>query len=116
LNIKNCLIENDGEKVLATSMISNVKLKFLDISKNKINGSSLIKSLETNVKLEELYLSKCNIGIEACEILQTSLIQNNRLKLIDLSFNRLNNECCQHIANGVKNNFKLKSLNVNFSI
>ncbi|XP_071360677.1 ribonuclease inhibitor-like isoform X2 [Trachinotus anak] len=92
LRLQGCGVTSKGCKYLATSLTQSLKLQELDISRNEI-GDKGLKSLSNglrshNCQLETLKLSQCNIEQKGCFYLASALQQKSaHLKVLDLSIN-----------------------------
>ncbi|KAK7172076.1 hypothetical protein R3I93_004390 [Phoxinus phoxinus] len=94
LRLKNCGVTSEGCAALAEALKSNpLSLRELDLGWNKLGDSGvqqLFVALENpNCKLEVLRLRDCNITVEGCAALASTLKSNpSHLRELDLSQNK----------------------------
>ena len=116
-NISHNNITTEAIDVIGDFLFHNTKLQILDLSKNDLQGSGcwkdFIKNLQYNSNLLGLKLSNSNIIKEAADELAIVLLNNPKLKELDLSYN---NSDMVKIFKGMKNISNLVSINVSHNM
>ncbi|PWY55611.1 hypothetical protein DGG96_10920 [Legionella qingyii] len=92
-----------GEKVPAHffSFLKKKKLNVLDLSLNWLRDTGvqcLLAALETNTDLYELVLSCNDFSLAGMNAVHHFVLKHPSLKILDISYNNLNEECAKEIA------------------
>ncbi|XP_068109376.1 NACHT, LRR and PYD domains-containing protein 3-like isoform X3 [Hyperolius riggenbachi] len=126
---------------LASGIRNNQTLRKLHLSYNSLGGdefSALMAALPTS-RIEELLLQSINVSSSCCPHLASGIRNNQTLRWLDLSYNRLwgpefgdlmavlptsqikelvlqgnnlSSSCCPHLASGIRNNQNLRMLHL----
>lgn len=131
--INNSQLQNLTNNILNTALINSIpsinnnntnkathlpKLKKLNLSINAITDQSaqnlfeFIAFNEYNTLLSELKLNGCDITQESCEMICSSIINNNYLEKLELSNCKLNIDSIKTIINACRSAMKLSSINL----
>ncbi|XP_005156549.1 NACHT, LRR and PYD domains-containing protein 3 [Danio rerio] len=114
LMLFNCGISNEGSADLASALRSNLNLRELDLSGNKLrdSGVKLLSDGLKDCKLEILRLCYCGISDEGCAALALALRSaSSNLRELDLIGNRLGDSGVKLLSAGLKNpHCKLEAL------
>ena len=111
--IANCLTSHS--KTAVTTIIQEGALVFLDLSYNKLGESGaheISKALQTNLTLQQLFLSGDAIGVGGALSIAVVLCHNHTLEYLDISNNEILDDGAMAIAECLKTNRTLKCLNV----
>ncbi|XP_048051929.1 NACHT, LRR and PYD domains-containing protein 12-like isoform X2 [Megalobrama amblycephala] len=113
-----CNITAEVCDALTSALRSNSHLRELDLSENKIGdeGLTLLSDglKDPHCKLENLWLSQCNITAEGCAALTSALRSNSHLRELDLSGNKIGDEGLMLLSDGLKDpHCKLEKLTLN---
>eukprot|EP01028_Stygiella_incarcerata_P014083 TRINITY_DN9028_c0_g1_i1.p1 TRINITY_DN9028_c0_g1~~TRINITY_DN9028_c0_g1_i1.p1 ORF type:complete len:1123 (+),score=261.89 TRINITY_DN9028_c0_g1_i1:112-3369(+) len=102
----------EGAKVLASGILENTSLRYLQLKGNKIKDRG-VKEIITAVhasKLKTLILDSNGIGNEGASYVSHALFHGMRLESLSLSYNEVGASGCQSLAEGVRMNTYLKEL------
>ena len=91
INISNCGIEFNGFKELLKILQSVRRIESLDISKNRLTSSRFdeLKTFFCAFGIKYLNMSKCQLGDDSAYTLGECLMQNETIKKINLSNNKI---------------------------
>ena len=99
--------------VILKALKGNCKLKSLFLKRNNITGQQVAECLANVIKnnsdFEALDLSGNDLRLSAMVILQ-ALQENSKLKILDLSYNKITGQAAKHLANVIKVNSNLEQL------
>ncbi|XP_068121758.1 protein NLRC5-like [Hyperolius riggenbachi] len=144
LHLQNSDLPSSSCPVLATGIRNNQTLRKLHLSYNKLWGPefSVLMAALTTSRIEELHLRNNNLPSSCCPNLATGIRNNQTLRKLDLSANRLcgpefsvlmaalptsrieelhlphNNllsSCCPHLASGIRNNQTMRKLDLSWN-
>ena len=112
LNISYNNITDQAADDIASFITYNSELKILDLCHNNLQTSGTIKICKTNIsKLINLNISHNNITKDAADSIATFLTHNNKLQVLDLSYNELG---CKDIFKSIQTLSVLKLSNCHF--
>ena len=112
---KNKLGDEDAVEI-AAGLAHNISLETLDLSRNHIvkeGWNAIFDALKSNTSIRKLNLLENNLW-NAINIGQ-ALANNQTLKELDLSHNKLGDEDAADIAAGLAHNISLKTLNLSWN-
>ena len=116
LNLSKCELSESQILIIAKALNNLSRLKYLDISHNKISdkaASELGSALSTNQVLEHLNLSSCQLlKLHIAGIAKGVSKKESSLMFLDISHNTVTNNVSDEIASVVINNPLLEHLNL----
>ena len=111
INLSSNSMDTEGINHIAEFLKESQLIQALNLRKNRLTHSRLLKALTNNSSLIELDIFQCSLTAEAGESLTAMLANNHSLQCLDISYSRIPLEC---IAEGLIQNSacKLKTLHV----
>ena len=109
----NCLTSQS--KTAVTTIIQEGALKWLNYSYNELGESGayeISKALQTNLTLQQLFLSSNSIGVSGTLSIAVALCHNHTLEELDISKNGILDDGIMAITECLKTNRTLKYLDV----
>ena len=120
IEMDECEIGNQGGVAIGLALSRGSKLEYISVKKNEISDEGVTKiaaSLDgSKCILRELYLNGNDINDAGGELLARSMINNNTLQKLDLSYNNLKNTTCCVFIDILKRNQFLLTLNLEGNI
>nr|XP_014339989.1 PREDICTED: leucine-rich repeat-containing protein 45 [Latimeria chalumnae] len=118
--LSDCMLPEDGVKVLLLGLCSNTTAKLLDLKGNNMKAAgaeALGKLLRHNKSLRSLTLEWNGLGMweEGFSILCDGLAANNFLKHLDLRNNQINHQGAGELAMALKHNSTLEELDLRWN-
>ncbi len=110
LDLEDMNIDDDGAAVLVTGLTSLMKLKKLNLSRNRIGDLGLAGGLVNCCNIEELDLSSNMLSISASRDLGTLMQRAPRLKSLILADNAITDEGLQCLVDGMTQHCSLTAL------
>nr|XP_014351344.1 PREDICTED: ribonuclease inhibitor-like [Latimeria chalumnae] len=112
LSSNNCYLTSICCEVLSSFLSRNQSLTELNLSNNPIRdaGMSLICNVKNN-QIQKLSLNSCSLTSGCCEALCSFLKQNQSLRDLDLSFNKIEDLGMSEICKADNNQLQKLSLN-----
>ena len=105
LNLRNCILDDDGYKLLSDGLLGNSRMKRLELGGNEgitpVGWQALSTVLQhPNCKLVHLELYDTEINDESAVMLGNSLVGGSSVRALSLSDNRsISRECWQTLLN-----------------
>ncbi|KTC79850.1 Leucine Rich repeats (2 copies) [Legionella cherrii] len=106
-----------GDKISSDffSFLNTKKLAVLDLSLNwlrDIGVQRLLNAIDANTELNELVLSCNDFGLDGMKALRYFVLEHPSLKILDISYNNLNERCAEEISAMITESRSLTHLNV----
>lgn len=120
LTFSDCMLSEEGAKLLLSGLCSNTTVKVLDLKGNNLRASgaeSLGKLLARNKILRRLVLEWNALGMwdEAFSILCEGLAANTSLAQLDLRNNQINHQGASKLSLALKRNSTLQELDLRWN-
>ena len=115
-SIKSLILSNNAIGCKGADALSELKIDELDISNCKIGvggAHSISKSLSNNSPLKRLYLYNNSLKVEGCRFIAKSLEENKNLEVLDLGSNLIRNKGLESLSTVFKSQIKLLALKNN---
>ncbi|XP_065901640.1 protein NLRC3-like isoform X3 [Dysidea avara] len=99
--------------ICVSEMLGKCSLQVLDMSKNRIcdDGITAIAGVLGNSQIRELKINECDITLTGARSLAAGLLVNNSVKILNMSFNKINDNGIAAIA-GALSNSQISELDV----
>ncbi|TSK14497.1 Leucine-rich repeat-containing protein 45 [Bagarius yarrelli] len=115
-----CMLSEEGSKLLLKGLCSNTTVKLLDLKGNNLRGAgaeALGKMLVRNKTLQRLVLEWNTLGMwdEYFSVFCEGLASNNSLIQLDLRNNQINHKGAAEIALALKSNLVLQELDLRWN-
>ncbi|XP_062858870.1 leucine-rich repeat-containing protein 45 isoform X2 [Trichomycterus rosablanca] len=115
LVLSDCMLSEEGTKLLLNGLCSNTMVKVLDLKGNNLRGvgaEALGKLLVRNKTLQRLVLEWNALGMweEGFSIFCEGLASNSSLKQLDLRNNQINHQGAAELASALKRNSVVQEL------
>ena len=106
-----------GDKIPANffSFLKKKKLSVLDFSLNWLRDKGiqlLLDAIDVNTELNELVLSCNDFGLAGMKAVRHFVLKHPTLKILDISYNNLNEVCTKEIAIMITESHSLTHLNI----
>jgi Ran GTPase-activating protein (RanGAP) involved in mRNA processing and transport len=106
----------NGEEELAKILRAKSSLKTISVAGSKITlGKALISALEKNFNIENIDLSRNDIGFKGAILYSKLLNTTHPLKNINLEKNQIGVEGAQKLAAAIKVNSTIRDINLSFN-
>lgn len=120
VSLSDCMLSEEGAKVLLTGLFGNTTVKVLDLKGNNLRSTGaevLGKLLARNKTLRRLVLEWNALGVwdEAFSLLCEGLASNSVLTHLDLRNNQINHHGASELALGLKRNGTLELLDLRWN-
>ncbi|XP_038064396.1 leucine-rich repeat-containing protein 45-like [Patiria miniata] len=120
LRLSDCMIGDEGFKLLAHSLCSNAAVRNLDLKGNNLRGPSaeaLGKLLGQNHTLRRLCLEWNSLGLDSDRfaLLAEGLAANNSLEVLDLRNNQISHDGVSELCKALQRNCVLSSLDLRWN-
>ncbi|XP_018616965.2 leucine-rich repeat-containing protein 45 isoform X1 [Scleropages formosus] len=118
--LSDCMLSEEGTKLLLSGLCSNATIKILDLKGNNIRGTgaeAVGKMLVHNKTLRRLTLEWNALGVwdEAFSIFCEGLASNSCLAQLDLRNNQINHQGATELALALKRNSALQELDLRWN-
>uniref|UniRef100_A0A8D3BLW2 Leucine rich repeat containing 45 n=1 Tax=Scophthalmus maximus TaxID=52904 RepID=A0A8D3BLW2_SCOMX len=118
--LSDCMLSEEGAKVLLTGLFGNTTVKILDLKGNNLRSGGaevLGKLLARNQSLRRLVLEWNALGVwdEAFSLFCEGLASNSMLTQLDLSNNQINQHGASELALALKHNTTLEVLDLRWN-
>ncbi|KAM4524557.1 leucine-rich repeat-containing protein 45 [Odontesthes bonariensis] len=118
--LSDCMLSEEGAKILLTGLFANKTVKFLDLKGNNLRstGAELLgKLLACNKTLRRLVLEWNALGSweEAFSLFCEGLASNNMLTQLDLRNNQINHHGASELAGALRCNGTLEELDLRWN-
>ena len=114
-NISSCGITSEAEDSICDVLLSNQKLRELDLSYNYLPASIFLK-LQSITNLVKLNIRCMHITDKGADDLATLLSHNSKLREFDASHNWLQSEGVIKIFKGIQNIFSFIKLDISYNM
>ncbi|XP_044193538.1 leucine-rich repeat-containing protein 45 isoform X2 [Thunnus albacares] len=120
VSLSDCMLSEEGAKVLLTGLFGNTTVKVLDLKGNNLRSTGaevLGKLLARNKTLRRLVLEWNALGVwdEAFSLFCEGLASNSVLTHLDLRNNQINHHGASELALGLKRNGTLELLDLRWN-
>ncbi|XP_070580295.1 leucine-rich repeat-containing protein 45-like [Ptychodera flava] len=120
VNLSDCMIGDEGIRLIAYGMSSNVAARTLDLKGNNIRGSgaeALGKMLRHNHSLKSLVIEWNSMGMweNSFAAFAEGLAANNTLELLDIRNNQINHDSAGELAVALQRNTTLKIVDLRWN-
>ncbi|XP_062858869.1 leucine-rich repeat-containing protein 45 isoform X1 [Trichomycterus rosablanca] len=120
LVLSDCMLSEEGTKLLLNGLCSNTMVKVLDLKGNNLRGvgaEALGKLLVRNKTLQRLVLEWNALGMweEGFSIFCEGLASNSSLKQLDLRNNQINHQGAAELASALKRNSVVQELDLRWN-
>ena len=115
ISVSNCCLSEHGLIVIFNALSDLNGLLHIDISMNRIGGRAakeLTNTFSKNMLLTYLSVHKCDLNVEDCIKIMTSLKKHNFLAHLDFSGNETNDDIAFTLPLIISNNPALKYLDI----
>ena len=115
-SIKSLILSNNAFGSKGAEALSTIKIEELDISNCKIGvggAHSFSKSLSENSPIKILFLYGNGIKVEGCRFIAKSLEENKNLEVLDLGSNTIRNKGFDDLSTVLKSQIKLLAVKNN---
>ncbi|XP_059587866.1 leucine-rich repeat-containing protein 45 isoform X2 [Alligator mississippiensis] len=120
LALADCMLGDDGAKLLLHGLCSNTTVKSLDLKGNNlqaVGAEALGKLLQQNKSIQSLVLEWNSLGVweEGFSLFCQGLSANRSLQRLDLRNNQINHEGAGELAAALKGNSSLQELDLRWN-
>ncbi|ETE70340.1 Leucine-rich repeat-containing protein 45, partial [Ophiophagus hannah] len=120
LILNDCMLSEEGAKLLLHGLCSNTVVKFLNLKGNNmrtVGAEALGKLLRQNKTIQRLSLEWNNLGVweESFTIFCEGLGANHYLQMLDLRNNQINHQGAGELAMALKANSSLQELDLRWN-
>ncbi|XP_022091462.1 leucine-rich repeat-containing protein 45-like [Acanthaster planci] len=120
LRLSDCMIGDEGFKLLGHGLCSNIAIRNLDLKGNNLRGASaeaLGNLLQQNHSLRRLCLEWNSLGLDSDRFafLAEGLAANNSLEMLDLRNNQLSHDGVSELSKALHRNCVLRSLDLRWN-
>ncbi|XP_034268802.1 leucine-rich repeat-containing protein 45 isoform X1 [Pantherophis guttatus] len=120
LILNDCMLSEEGAKLLLHGLCSNTVVKFLNLKGNNmrtVGTEALGKLLRQNKTIQRLTLEWNNLGVweESFTIFCEGLGANHHLQMLDLRNNQINHQGAGELAMALKANSSLQELDLRWN-
>ena len=118
INISHTVINDEAANELATVLLHNPKLKYLDLNHNNISLSAMVnvfEGMKNTSNLITMNLSHNIITNKAANELANVLHHNSALQKLDMSYNNLSKSDAVKIFKEMKNISNLETISINYN-
>ncbi|XP_074080953.1 leucine-rich repeat-containing protein 45 [Macrotis lagotis] len=118
--LSDCMMSEEGSKLLIQGLCSNTVLRYLDLKGNNlraIGAEALGKLLRQNKSIQSLILEWNNLGMweESFSLFCEGLGANTTLLQLDLRNNQINHKGAEELALALKNNSTLQEIDLRWN-
>ncbi|XP_071797513.1 leucine-rich repeat-containing protein 45-like [Asterias amurensis] len=120
LKLSDCMIGDDGFKLLAPGLCTNVALRSLDLKGNNLRGASaeaLGKVFRQNHSLRRVCLEWNSLGLDSDRftLLAEGISANNSLERLDLRNNQISHDGASELMKSLQRNCALQSVDLRWN-
>ncbi|XP_074116568.1 leucine-rich repeat-containing protein 45 [Sminthopsis crassicaudata] len=118
--LSDCMMSEEGSKLLIQGLCSNTVVKYLDLKGNNLRAmgaEALGKLLRQNKSIQSLILEWNNLGMweESFSLFCEGLRANTTLQQLDLRNNQINHKGAEELAMALKNNSTLQDIDLRWN-
>ncbi|XP_051851286.1 leucine-rich repeat-containing protein 45 isoform X1 [Antechinus flavipes] len=118
--LSDCMMSEEGSKLLIQGLCSNTVVKYLDLKGNNLRAmgaEALGKLLRQNKSIQSLVLEWNNLGMweESFSLFCEGLRANTTLQQLDLRNNQINHKGAEELAMALKNNSTLQDIDLRWN-